>query len=272
MLYLIFAVCCSALVSLIMRLSGEKVKSDIAMLAVNYLMCSAVASWFLWGSGLPGISTGLFGIVGGILYLASFVLLQRNVAKNGVVLSSTFMKLGVLVSIAVSVLAFGEVPGITQALGVVLALGAIILVSGKGEGAAASRLGLVLLLLVGGMADAMSKIFEELGVKAEESWFLFGTFFTAMVLCLGMMLSQKQRPGKWELLFGLLIGIPNYFSARFFLSALETVPAVIAFPTYSVGSILVVSAVGVLAFREKLTKRQWLGIGGTLAALILLNI
>ena len=182
------------------------------------------------------------------------------------------MKLGVLVSIAVSVLAFGEVPGITQALGVVLALGAIILVSGKGEGAAASRLGLVLLLLVGGMADAMSKIFEELGVKAEESWFLFGTFCTAMVLCLGLMLSQKQRPGKWELLFGLLIGIPNYFSARFFLRALETVPAVIAFPTYSVGSILVVSAVGVLAFREKLTKRQWLGIGGTLAALILLNI
>ena len=39
-----------------------------------------------------------------------------------------------------------------------------------------------------------------------------------------------------------------------------------------VGGILAVSAVGVLAFREKLTARQWLGIAGILAALILLNI
>lgn len=272
MLYLVLAICCSALVSIIMRLSGKKVKSDIAMLAVNYLMCSAVASRFVWGSQLPGISTGALGVVGGVLYLASFVLLQRNVSKNGVVLSSTFMKLGVLVSIAISVLAFGEIPSLLQGLGVVLALGAIILVSGKEEGTAASRLGLILLLLIGGMADAMSKIFEELGVKAEESRFLLGTFFTALLLCLGLMLHKKQRPGKWELLFGLLIGIPNYFSSKFFLRSLESVPAVIAFPTYSVGSILAVSAVGVLAFRERLTKRQWLGIGGILAALILLNI
>lgn len=271
MLNLICAICCSALVSIIMRLSGKKVKSDIAMLAVNYLMCSAVASRFVGGSSLPGGSTLILGVIGGVLYLASFVLLQRNVAKNGVVLSSTFMKLGVLVSIAVSVLAFGEHPSLMQGLGVALALGSIVLVSGKGEGAAASRLGLVL-LFVGGMADAMSKIFEELGVKAEESWFLLGAFFTALLLCLGLMLSKKQRPGKWELLFGLLIGIPNYFSSRFFLRSLESVPAVIAFPTYSVGSILVVSAVGVLVFREKLTKRQWVGIGGILAALVLLNI
>ena len=77
MLYLIFAICCSALVSLIMRLSGEKVKSDIAMLAVNYLMCSAVASRFVWGSGLPGISTGL------LASLAAFCILLLSYCCRG---------------------------------------------------------------------------------------------------------------------------------------------------------------------------------------------
>ena len=65
--------------------------------------------------------------------------------------------------------------------------------------------------------------------------------------------------------------IPYYFSAKFLLRALEDVAAVIAYPTYSVGTILVVSLVGVLAFRERLSRRQWFAIGIILIALILLN-
>ena len=73
-------------------------------------------------------------------------------------------------------------------------------------------------------------------------------------------------------MFGLLVGIPNYFSAKFLLGALETLPAVIVYPVYSVGSILVVTLAGVLLFRERLEKHQWVALGVILAALVLLNI
>jgi len=274
MLYLLSAICCSAMISVIMRLSEEKVKNNVAMLAVNYLMCTLVAACFALGSGtgLPGGGTVLMGCAGGFLYLASFVLLQHNVRVNGVVLSSTFMKLGVLISIGVSILIFGEKPGIAQALGIVLAVGAIVVINGKGEGAAASRGGLVLLLLLGGMADAMSKFFEEWGDPREESWFLLLTFLVALLLCLVLVLKKKQRLGKWELIFGLMIGIPNYFSSLLFLKALESVRAVIAYPVYSVGGILAVTAVGLLLFRERLQKRRWLALAAILTALVLLNM
>jgi multidrug transporter EmrE-like cation transporter len=41
---------------------------------------------------------------------------------------------------------------------------------------------------------------------------------------------------------------------------------------YSVGAILVVTMVGVLAFRERLRRLQWVALGLILVALVLLNI
>ena len=279
MVSLILAITSSALVSVIMRLSGKKVTGNIAMLAVNYLMCLAVSAGsagfgdlFPAGDGLCGAL--LMGGINGLLYLGGFVLLQISVQRNGVVLSSTFMKLGLLVSIAVSVVFFGEMPDVLQIIGFSLAVAAIVLINfrrGSGE-TADFKAGLILLLLVGGMADAMSKIFEELGEASLEPQFLVYTFLVATVLCAVLMWKKNQRPGKWEILFGLLIGVPNFFSAKFLLGALEAIPAVIVYPVYSVATILVVSLIGVLAFRERLEKRQWVGMGLILVALVLLNV
>ena len=65
-----------------------------------------------------------------------------------------------------------------------------------------------------------------------------------------------EKITKYEVLFGVLIGIPNYFSARFLLWALADIPAVITYPTYSIAAMALIAA-GVLMYREKLTKRQW---------------
>ena len=278
MFYLILAIASSALVSVVMRLSDRKVTGNIAMLAVNYLMCVAV-SVFYAGDNLfvsaPGLTgAALMGIINGVLYLGGFVLLQVNVRHNGVVLSSTFMKLGLLVSLAVSVIFFHEVPDVLQIIGFCLAIAAIVLINFKREsgGEAGFKAGLILMLLVGGMADAMSKIFEELGNSALGDHFLICTFLMASLLCNVLMTMKGQRPGKWEAIFGLLIGVPNFFSAKFLLGALKSIPAVIVYPVYCVGTILVVSMIGVLAFRERLEKRQWIGMGLILIALVLLNV
>ena len=275
MFYLLLAIGSSARVSILMRLSGKKTTSDIGLLAVNYAMCALLALVF---AGEMELGTGLhrtaaMGAVNGIFYLAGFLLLQWNVKKNGVVLSATFMKLGLLVAMVLSVCCFREVPSLVQTVGFCLAVTAILLINyRKGEGAAGARWGLLLLLLCGGMADGMSKVFEELGPAGFGDAFLFFTFLTALGLCAAVMLLKKDLPGKWEVFYGLLIGIPNFFSSKFLLRSLGDIPAVIAYPVYSVGGILLVSLVGVLAFRERLRKLQWVGMGIILIALVLLNI
>ena len=277
MLNLLLAILSSALVSITMRFSESKVRNNISMLMVNYVMCAAL-SWAFADFSVPrgtgvGFMAGL-SIVNGVLYLAGFVLLQYNIRRNGVVLSSTFIKLGLLVSMVVSVVFFGERPGAQQWLGFALAVAAIVLMNFRpGEGKAGSAMFLLLLLLAGGGGDAMSKVFEELGNPALSDHFLLGTFLTAFCLCaLWVALGRAGKPGKWEALFGALIGIPNFFSAKFLLGALTDLAAVIVYPVYSVATILTVTLTGVLVFREKLEKRQWLALGIILLALVLLNL
>ena len=274
--YLILAFCSSALVSIVMRLSDSKTTGGLGMLAVNYAMCTVIAALETKGSlfpAVPGLETALgLGVINGIFYLTGFVLMCISVGKNGVVLSSTFMKLGLLVTTVISILFFGEMPTAIQAVGFVLAVGAIVMIRAKGEGKERFGWLLPVLMVCGGLCDGMSKVFEELGSSTLSGHFLFYTFAVALILCSAMAAYKKELPGKWELLFGILIGIPNYYSSRFLLWSLRTVPGVIAYPVYSVAGILVVTVTGVLLFREKLQKRQWAALGVILAALVLLNI
>lgn len=278
MVNLILAICSSALVSITMRLSESKVKNNIAMLAVNYIMCAVLAWGYTgfdqWYPAVLGMNRACqMGLVNGVLYLAGFVLLQKNVHTNGVVLSSTFIKLGLLVSMVVSVAFFGERPGMGQWLGFFLAVAAIILINYRPSGGKAdSKWGLILLLLAGGGGDAMSKVFEELGNPGLSDHFLFYTFLTAFALCAILFGVKGEKAGLWECAFGALIGIPNFFSAKFLLAALQDVAAVIAYPVYSVATILTVTVAGVLLFKERLEKRQWIALGIILVALVLLNV
>lgn len=278
MLYLFLAIVSSALIAVIMRISSHKVKNRISMLAANYVTCmllaAAYASFRIFPVGLPGFSMAAgMGLVNGALYLLGFVLLQYNTRKSGVVLSSVFMKLGLLIPILLSIFLFAEIPTPVQWVGVLLAIGAIVLINyEKGTRLSGGKLFLVLMLLAGGCGDAMSKVFEVYGSAGCADQFLFYTFVSALVLCGILVVYKKEQPDQKALLFGMLVGIPNFFSAKFLLMALNYLPAVIVYPTFSVATILAVTVAGVCFFKERLSVRQWLAVVIILVALVLLNI
>lgn len=277
MLYLLLAIASSALIAVIMRLSSQKVTANNSMLAVNYLTCLLLAAAYALFRILPLDAAGLpvtigMGAVNGALYLLGFVLLQYNTRKSGVVLSSIFMKLGLLVPIILSVFLFGEIPTWVQSIGFLLAVGAILLINlQKGTSLSGAKLPLLLMLLSCGCGDAMSKVFEVYGPAALADQFLFYTFASALFLCVVLVLRAKERLDKYALLFGVLVGIPNFFSAKFLLMALGQLPAVIVYPTFSVGSILVVTLAGICLFKERLRRSQWAALALILVALVLLN-
>lgn len=278
MLYLLLAILTSALITVFMRLSEKHVSGKMPLLAVSYMASLVLAALFTAFDGTPhtgeGMGTALWmGAVNGILYVMGFLMLQLNVNRNGVVLSATFMKLGLLVPLFVSVAFFGERLGAVQAAGILLALFAIVLIHyEKEETVMRFRIGLPLLLFFGGSADIMSKVFEETGPLQYSDIFLLITFVMAVLLCTALMLLRGERPKKADVLFGILIGVPNYFSARVILKAIEHLPAVIVFPTYNVGALVAVTVAGIFLFREKLGRRQWIGVAAILAAILLLNI
>jgi multidrug transporter EmrE-like cation transporter len=133
-------------------------------------------------------------------------------------------------------------------------------------------IGPILLLLLGGTTDAMAKLFEFFGPEALSGQFLWISFGVSFVLCAGLVLLKKEKPDKRALLFGTLIGIPNFFCSKFLLASLTRLPAVVVYPTFSVCTMLIVTLSGVVFFKEKLQKHQWFALAGVLVALVLLNI
>ena len=273
MIYLIIGILFSSMLSILMRISESRTKYNLGLLAMNYISCTIVSAADTgFGNLFPaesGLGTAvLIGVLSGFVYLAGFALLQFNISKNGVVLPATFMKLGLLVSVATSIIVFGERPQIVQIIGFVIALAAIVLINSEKGG----FIWLIIMLICSGLGDTFAKVFEEVGNPSMNDHYLMFTFATACVLCLAMMVSKKQKIGKAEMLFGAMIGIPNYLSSKFLLKSLEFVDAVIAFPTYSVGCILVVTLVGLFVFKEKLSKKQLVSLGMIMVALAMLNL
>lgn len=278
MVYLLLAIFCSAMISITMRLSTGKIRGHYSMLAANYLVCGILGALYsdfsLFASQTGGVPFTIgISILYGVVLLAGLVLLQSSTRKNGIVLSSLFMKLGLLVPFLVSILFFQEVPTGLQIAGFCVAAGAIVLFNLKKDGQAGRfGIGLILLLLASGGGDAIVKVFEALGPEALSNHFLCFSFSAAFVLCAGIVLLKKERPDANALGYGAIIGIANFFSSKFTLGALAQLPAVVVFPTYSVATMLVVTLSGVVFFHERLEKRQWLAFCAVITALILLNI
>lgn len=284
MLYLLLAIISSTLITLFMRLGEGKIRNNMAMFMVNYLICVVMSRISMGNMELftkaDGISVAVgLGLFSGIMYLVSFVFMQWNMKKNGVVLTSTFTKLGVLVPTLMAIVVFREQPKLMQLLGIILAITAIIIIHFDKDNESVAltagksfKIWLLLQLLVSGFTDSLANIYDKAGNAALKDHYLFYTFLAALVLSVIMTFQKKVKVCKWDLLFGFIIGIPNYFSASFLLLALQSVPAIITYPVYSVGTIVAISAASVVLFKEQISSRKRVALLIVMLALVLLNI
>lgn len=279
MLYLWLAIVSSALISTIMCIGEEKIENNMGMFIANYCACAILARIYMGKQALFRSDSGIeltigFGLFSGILFLANFLLLQYNIQKNGIVMSATFMKLGVLIPTLMAIVVFREHPRLLQILGIVLAITAIFLIHfEKGEkNTSKYKFLLITLLLCSGFTDSMANIYNKLGNPDLKDHYLLYTFIAAALCSVVMWVRKHQKFCLWDLLFGVLIGIPNYYSSRFLLLSLRKLPAIIVYPVYSVATIVLISIVGVLFFKEKLSAKKIGAICIIIVALALLNM
>ena len=279
MFYLVLSIVASSMLTLVMRHSKGRMKSKTGMLAANYVICMLLAAIFIGpGNLLPkteGIGPVLgMGAINGFFYMISLVIMQQNIKRNGVVLPSVFSRLGgLVVPLGVAIVLFSEIPKTTQTIGSVLALLSILVISyEKQQTKASAKWLLFLMFITDGMAAVMSKVFEQTANQVLSDHFLLYTFAAALILCIAVILYNKEKIGLIDVVYGICVGVPNFFASRFMLQALVELPAVVVYPIRGVGGIVLIALVGVLFFKEKLKKHQWLAMIVVLAAVALLNL
>ena len=285
MVYLLCAIACSAVISVIIRVSKKEVTHAVTMYAANYVACEILGLIFLLsGEGtIAGLSGGeirfamLLGFFVGLLYPVGFILMRVNMFKSGMALTSVFSKLGVIVPTLLSILLFHENPSAACYVGIALAVVAIVVMGlAQKEPHEAGRHGsyfwLMVHLICGGVTETANKLFDEFGSPSSKTLYLLMIFGAALLFCIVWMIASKAKIRAKDAAVGVALGVPNYFTSRLLLRSLESIPAVVVFPVYSVGTIVAITLIGLFFFREKLNRTQVIGMALIMAALVLLNL
>ena len=285
--YLIAGICSSTAMTVVLKIFRNQTGNRYGIILGNYLTCVLIAFLMIPEKSSifhPDITTLICGIVGGFLFVAGLVSMQSSIRINGAILSSAFSKMGLIVPLLISVIFLGEKFRILQIPGVILIFAAFWLISTDKESfqdqkdrSLPSHVILLLMVLLSyGGADSMAKIFEHLGQASENQLYFLILFLFATILTLVLLLMEYKRTGAKikakEFFTGVLVGIPNYFASYLLLLSLNGLPSLVVYPCYSAGTLLLVTIIGAVFFKEKPGKKAWVGLAFILLALIFLNI
>ena len=245
-------------------------------MSVNYFAAMIIAFCVAAGQSSQirfGGTLLLLGLITGALYCLTLILLRYNIGRNGAILSTTFMQLGVLVPIVLSFAVWREIPSAVQMVGIGLSVFAIILIGSNDKKASKSFVAVLLMLLFSaGFADSMPKFFSTCEIPENSAGFMLITFAAAFAICLITAVFQKESLSVKILTYGMVLGITNFCASWFLLLAVARLPAYLVYPMYSVISIVITAIISMIFFKEKLTKRQWLGMLAVLVSVALLNL
>lgn len=251
-------------------LSGVKKETsfidDFKLLATNNLHILSPYSSIIWGL--------IVGAISGAFFFFSFTYYQKSVKENGVGVSGTIAKLGILIPMMFSIIIWKEFPTPIQWIGIMLSLLSILIVnlSPKSIEKFDIKPTIILLFIFGGMAEFSNKIYQKYALNRFKDVFLFSIFFVAFLISIFYTLRKKSKIRKKDILTGFAVGIPNLFSSYFLILSLDTLKTSVAFPIYSAGSIVLINIGGFLIFKEHIERKNKVAIFLTIIALVLINL
>ncbi|MGM0607972.1 MAG: hypothetical protein ACQESP_06110 [Candidatus Muiribacteriota bacterium] len=268
MVYLVLAILASVAIANILKFSLKKNITDIFW--GNYLVAFLFSYYMAYQAGgfVFGWPELICGAFTGILFIFNFFIYNKNIDINGLSLSVGIMRISLVVPVVFSVIFFRELISFMNITGILIILYAFYIISGKKP--AHNKLFLIFLFLMTGMADFSLKFYET-AYGADMNTFLFFLFFTAFIINSAMLIKQKRVPLFSNVLTGFMVGIPNQLTSLFFLMGLKEVPAVISYPFFGSGVVLVSVLCDKIFWKAKFTLRQKIGYALIVLGIILLN-
>jgi drug/metabolite transporter (DMT)-like permease len=270
---LILAMACSASLAFFFKETERRNYNRYWVTSANYVVATAVGIWMVVQGDFaawPPPSFYLLAVATGFLYFESFLLYQKNVRNYGASLTGFYGKLGILLPVLLSLAVFQEWPSSLQAVGIVLAIFAIGIANRTEKGEFEWVVPLLALLVFNGLAEFMNKGFEAGYDFSLRPLWLASVFGSALIFSLVKSL-REERPGLAVWGWGAVIGATNLFSSFFLIQALAQIPAAVVFPSFGVGSMLLIYLGSALVYKEQLTRLQWQAAGLALAAIFLMN-
>lgn len=272
MIYVWMSVACSVLVSVLLKLA-RRLQVDVGQaIAWNYVATGALTAVVFHPSleGLRSAQAPWLGFVGlGLLLPLIFLALAASVRSAGIVRTDASQRLSLLISLLAAFLLFGERLNAGKGAGIVLGLLALLCMVWRKEGRSADgdQGGWLwpLVVFVGfGAIDILLKRVAQAGTPFAAS--LQAMFALALLVSVVLLLWRRWHDRTFftlrDAVAGLLLGLANFGNIVFYVRGHQALPdhPSLVFASMNLGVVALGALVGTLAFRERLSRVNVLGL------------
>lgn len=272
--YVLLSVCCNILVAVIIKVArGQNV--NVQQLVLWNYPTTVLFTYFLLNPNLNNVAWGdlpyTYYIPLTILLPTLFIFIALAIKYSGIVKTDIAQRMSLFIPLLASFVLFNEDIQNLKLIGIAVGLLAVICSIGWGKKDSSysnniQRIFYPAIVFVGmGIIDIL---FKQIAQHEEVSYItsMFFVFVGAMAIAFFILIYKLFVKGEVfdikALCWGLVLGIFNFGNIFFYMKAHRALPEnpAIVFTTMNIGVIVLGALVGVLFFKEKLSKINIIGL------------
>lgn len=280
MLFLVLSILCSVIVGVIFKITRKYNGNPIQIVAFNYVIALALC-YFTFSPNLEEVDAKApwnIYIAIGVLLPFVFLSLVASIKHMGIVKTDAAQRLSLFIPILAAWLIFKEEFNSYKVTGLVIGFLALLFILRKQSDNTQNKWFFPAAVLIGfGIIDILFKqvaLYTTLPYPTSLFVVFCIALVVAIVICIYELVIKKVKPAPKNMLFGALVGIFNFGNILFYLKAHKAFaenPSTV-FAGMNMGVIILGSLVGLLFFKEKLSKINFFGIFLALISIVLIVI
>lgn len=282
MLFLLISICCSVTVAVLLKLAKRYKINIVQTVTWNYLFAIGLSCFFFKPSltDLSAANSSPLYLYLGILLPAVFWLLARSVRNIGMVKTDIAQRLSLFIPILAAYFIFGERFNVLKISGVSIGFIAIFFTLYKSGSSKETGKNWIypLLVFVGfGIIDVLFKRvaqLKEIPYTSSLTLVFMISFILSLSSIIYLSAVKKQKLELINFICGCILGFFNFGNILFYMKAhraMSESPTTV-FAGMNMGVIIIGSLIGIIFFKEKLNKINYIGLGLALTAIILISL
>ena len=284
MIFLLITIALNILISSLFKFFPKYGINTLQAIVVNYAVC--VATGCVYMGAVPDLAvvshTSWFpwSALVGVMFMSIFSLLAYCTIVDGITTAVIANKLSLAIPVVFAIIVFREHIGFIKVAGILLAFPAIYFTAkAPGENGKPQNLFWPALLFLGGGAlDTVMNFIQHnfLDTPNDQALYSLFCFFFAAIVGASVVVFQIIRGKlKFEIknvVAGICLGIPNYFSIYFYVRTLHSnfLQSSATIPVLNIGILIASALVALIAFRERFGWTRIAGLAISVIAILMI--
>lgn len=214
-------------------------------------------------------------------FIGAFNLMAWCAQKSGITTMALANKLSLIIPVLVAIFVFGEHAGTVKILGLILALPAIYLINrSQSDHSKNTLLWPAVLFLVSGCLDTLVNYIQSSFLATAEDQALstivcFATAGSIGIILIGILVfTGKMQLAFRNLIAGIVLGVPNFFSIFFLVKALRSnlFQSSATIPLLNISILVTTAVVAIIVFGEKASLAKITGLIIAVASILMIGL